>query len=98
ATKPAVGKRVDDEDLPTHAPGSFNDREDVAGSDAVARRHADFLHLARTFGRDVVLHFHRFEHEDRLAGLDGRADLYEHLHDRALHRRGDGPAARSPAA
>ena len=56
---------------------------------------------ARGLGVDVVLHLHRFEHEHRLARLDRVALGDEHLHDGALHRRGDraapGRAARPPA-
>ena len=34
--------------------------------------HPDLGDLARTLGRDVVLHLHRLEHQQRLAGFDRR--------------------------
>ena len=47
---------------------SADDDEDVAGADGVAGGGADLLHRAVDLGGDVVLHLHRLEHEQRLAG------------------------------
>ena len=67
----------------------FNDGEDVAGADGVAGGDLDLLDGAGLLGVDLVLHLHRFEHHDAGTDLDRLADLDEHLHDRALHRRFD---------
>ena len=43
-----------------------------------------------------LLHLHRLEHDDEVAGLDLRAVLDGDLDDGALHRRGEGVAGRRP--
>src|SRR5437764_1301816 len=79
-------------------PGLLDDDQHVAGAHRVTGRDADLLHGAAPLGVDVVLHLHRLEHEQRLAGLDGVTLRDEHLHDRALHRRADGAVAAGPSA
>src|SRR2546429_25912 len=78
--------------------GLLDDDQHVAGAHRVTGRDADLLHGAAPLGVDVVLHLHRLEHEQRLAGLDGVALRDEHLHDRALHRRAHGAVAAGAAA
>ena len=59
------------------------------GADRVAGRDLDRLHDAGLLGVDGVLHLHRLEDDDGVAGLDRLADLDVHLDDRALHRHDD---------
>ncbi len=49
-------------------------------------------------GVDRLLHLHRLEDDDQVAGLDGGAVLDRDLDDRALHRRGQGVARCTRAA
>src|SRR5437660_5176142 len=78
--------------------GLLDDDQHVAGAHRFTGRDADLLHGAAPLGVDVVLHLHRLEHEQRLAGLDGVALRYEHLHDGALHRRADRAVAAGASA
>ena len=77
---------------------SVDDDDDVARAHRLAGRHLDLGDGAGLVGGDVVLHLHRLEHAHRLTGLDGLADLHEHLHDGALHGHGDLAAAGRAAA
>src|SRR5436190_2287596 len=78
--------------------GLLDDDQHVAGADRVTGRDADLLHGPTPLGIDVVLHLHRLEHEQRLAGFDGVVLRDEHLHDCALHRRADGAVPATASA
>jgi hypothetical protein len=54
--------------------------------DGLARSYANVLDDRRGFGCERGFHFHCFDNDERLAGLDYVADLDQHPQDLAGHR------------
>src|SRR5207237_367498 len=54
--------------------------------EAVARLRVDRLHCPRLFGAQDILHLHRFDHRERLAGLDLVAFAHVEPGEQARHR------------
>src|SRR5215472_13160634 len=78
--------------------------DDLARRDGLADLYRQPAHRAVLVRRQRLLHLHRLEHHDRVAGRYPLALLGDDLHDRALHRADQGvavrrgPAARRPRA
>ena len=63
-----------------------HDREDATRLDLVAFGHLDRHHRAGCCGVDGVLHLHRLEDDENLAGFDDVSRSDRHPHDTARHR------------
>src|SRR6185312_9974041 len=62
---------------------------------ALAACEVDADHRAGVGRGDGVLHFHGFDHHERIAGGDLLADAHRHGHDHAGERRGESAARRA---
>src|SRR6266446_2041479 len=78
---PAGGER------PARPSRLLDDQQDVAGIDGLAGRYAYVRHRPPRPGLELVLHLHRFDHEERIAGGDDVARAHRDMRDLAGHRR-----------
>src|SRR5438445_1723680 len=65
----------------------LDDQQDVAGIDGLAGRYAHVRHRPPRPGLELVLHLHRFDHEERIAGGDDVARAHGDMRDLPGHRR-----------
>jgi hypothetical protein len=76
---------------------SSNHHQQPPSLDRCPGWHADLADVAGPAGRELVLHLHRFDHDERLAGGDGIAWRDEDAQDLAWHRGDDALLARGTA-
>src|SRR5579872_979902 len=72
--------------------------DDLARGDRLSDLNRQPGHRAVLVCGQRLLHLHRLEHHDRVAGRDLLTLLGDDLHDRALHRADQAVAARGPVA